>query len=133
MTLPRYNQWTPVDAPAANQVTCLTNSPGAVYPLGTNALPDSLKKMSDASSYYVSGYISALPVQHGFTAIGEAVVARIEGVTTKNDNYLFATNSAGQLFVNGPHKGFGHHVVPGQTVEVNSLFHQNPVAKKYGV
>jgi hypothetical protein len=130
--LPRFNEWTPVDAPAAEALTTLTNSPGVVYPLDTKALPAPLKQMHDASSYYISGYILGMPVQHGFTAIGEAVIARVDGEMTKNDNYLVATNSLGQVFVHGPHKGPYHHVTSDQSVEVSSLFNQNPLFKADG-
>jgi hypothetical protein len=133
--LPRFNEWTPVDSQAAKSLTTLTNSPGVVYLLATNALPVPLKQMNDASSYYLSGYVVPIPVQHGFTAIGEAVVARVDtnAGLTKNDNYLVATNSQGQVFVHGPHKGLFHHVSSGQSVDVNSLFNQNPLFKANGV
>ena len=62
-------------------------------------------------------------------AAKEAVVARVDAHAglTKNDNYMVATNSQGQVFVPGPHKGLFHHVSSGQSVDVNSLFNQNPL------
>lgn len=132
MSLPTYNHWTPVNSEAAQYMTTLTNSPGVVYPFGTNAMPAGLQNMPGVSSYYLSGYVTHQAVPHGFTAVGEALVARSDGATTKNYNYLLAVNSAGLMHIAGPYKGYGHHVVPGQTIDVNSLFGQTPLKSTNG-
>ena len=132
MSLPTFNNWSPVLSPAAQHLTTLTNSPGVVYPMGTNALPDSLQRMPGVCSYYISGYLQPQVVPHGFTAIGEMLVARTESITTKNYNYLVAVNSGGVMHIAGPYKGFGHHVVPGGEVNVSSLFGQTPLGPVSG-
>jgi hypothetical protein len=124
---PTYKNWTPVDAPAAQALTTMTNSPGVIYPVGTNALPPNLQHIPGVSSYFISGYVNPHDLKSGLTAIGEMLVARSDGATTKNYNYLVAANSAGQMYFAGPYKGFGHHVTSGQTVAVNSLFGQTPL------
>jgi hypothetical protein len=68
MSLPTYNNWTPVKSTAAQHLTTLTNSPGVIYPVGTNALPPSLQRMPGVCSYYISGYVAPQVVPHGFTA-----------------------------------------------------------------
>jgi hypothetical protein len=130
VSLPTYNDWTVVNSDAAQYLTTLTNSPGVVYPIGTDALPVSLQRMRGVCSYYVTGYTQPQSVQHGFTAIGELMVARSEGATTKNYNYLVAVNSGGLMHVAGPYRGFGHHVVTGGQVSVNSLFGQTPLGSQ---
>jgi hypothetical protein len=132
MTLPKYTDWHPVDEVGARELTTLTNSPGVVYPFGTTALPQSLQRMKDVSSSYISGYISPQVAPGGMTVSGEMLVARSDGFTTKNYNYLVATNSAGSVFFTGPYKGYGHHVTSGQDIQVNSLFGQTPYDTKGG-
>jgi hypothetical protein len=127
MPLPTYNNWTPVNSQAAQYMTTLTNSPGIVYGFGTNALPAGLQQMAGVASYYLSGYLNPQVVPHGFTAVGEALVARTDGALTKNYNYLLGVNSAGVLHLAGPYKGYGHHVSSGQSFPVNSLFNQTPL------
>jgi hypothetical protein len=132
MRLPKYTDWHPVDEAAARELTTLTNSPGVVYPLGTTALPQSLQRMKNVSSYYISGYVSPQVAPGGMTVAGELLVARADGSITKNYNYLVATNSAGEVFFAGPYKGYGHHVNSGQAIQVNSLFGQTPFGTKGG-
>ena len=80
----RKMKWTTVDSRAAQVLTTLTNSPGVVYAVATNALPDSLKQISGVASYYVSGYVNPQALSNGVTVAGEMLVARIDGATTKN-------------------------------------------------
>lgn len=131
--LPKYTDWHPVDEAAASELTTLTNSPGAVYPLATTALPQSLQRMKDVSSYYISGYVSPQMAAGDMTVIGEMLVARSDDPKTKNYNYLVATNSTGVIFFTGPYKGYGHHINSGQAIEVNSIFGQTPYGTKGGV
>jgi hypothetical protein len=133
MTLPTHNNWTPVNSEAAQHLTALTNSPGVVYGMGTNALPQSLHRIPGVCSYYISGYLTPQAVRHGFTAVGEMLVARTDGATTKNYNYLVAVNSGGLVHFAGPYTGYGHHVVLGQQMAVNSLFGQTPLNSRSGL
>jgi hypothetical protein len=122
-------KWHLVGEAAARALTTVTNSPGVVYPIGTNALPEQLKSISGVSSYYVSGYVSPQVLLQGLTIGGEMLVARTDGATTKNYNFLFATSSNGNVCFAGPFKGFGHHVTEGLSITVNSLFGNTPFSK----
>lgn len=115
-----------IDEAAARTLTTATNSPGLIFPVVTNALPDQLKQMSGVASYYISGYVNPQVLQNGLTVGGEMLVARVDGPTTKNYNFVFATNSDGTVQFAGPFKGFGHHVNSGQSIPVNSLFGNTP-------
>ena len=126
MSLPAYNNWTPVNSQAAQYMTALTNSPGFVYEFGANALPAGLQQMPGVASYFLRGYVNPQALPQGFAAIGEALVARTDGALTKNYNYLVAVNSAGLVHLAGPYKGYGHHVSSGQTIQVSSLFNHTP-------
>ena len=132
MDASRPPKWHPVDQVAARELTIATNSPGVVYPMGTTALPEALKGMPGVSSYYVSGYLSPQATPQGLSVGGEMLVARSDGGTTKNYNYLFVTGSNGVVYFSGPYKGFGHHVTSGQSIAVNSLFGQTPYSKPTG-
>ena len=107
MALPKYTDWHPVDEAAARELTTLTNSVGVAYPLATTALPRSLHRMKDVSSYYISGYVSPQVAAGEMTVIAELLVARSDDPKTKNYNYLVATNSAGCVFFTGPYKAIG--------------------------
>ncbi len=130
--LPGPIKWYAMDEAAARELTTVTSSPGAVYPLASTALPERLKSITGVASYYVTGYVSTEALQQGITVRGEMLVARVEGTTTKNYNFVFATSSNGIAFYAGPFKGFGHHVVDGQSVAVNSLFGNTPFSKLRG-
>lgn len=124
--------WYAMDEAAARELTTVTSSPGVVYPLATMALPDRLKTITGVASYYITGYVSTQALKEGITVGGEMLVTRVEGITTKNYNFVFATSSNGLTFYAGPFKGFGHHVVEGQSVPVNSLFGNTPFSKLRG-
>lgn len=121
-----------IDSAAAQALTTFTNSPGVIYPVGTNALPVQLKQMPGVASYYVSGYVNPQVLANGLTVGGEMLVARIDGATTKNYNYVFGTNSNNNVQFTGPFKGFGHHVMSGQSVPVNSLFGNTSFSNRNG-
>jgi hypothetical protein len=125
-------KWHTIDETAARALTTATNTPGIVYSMGTNALPEQLKQISGVASYYVSGYVTPQILANGLTVDGEMLVARIDGATTKNYNFVFATNSHGSVRFAGPFTGFGHHVNSGQSVLVNSLFGNTPFSNKSG-
>ncbi len=120
---PARERWTPVSAPAVEALANATSHPGVVFPVGTTALPSALEKMPGAVSYFVSGYMSPLPVAQGITAGGEMVVVRTDSDLGKAYNYVFATSADGQVCFNGPHKYFaGHHFPASSAVVVSSLF-----------
>jgi hypothetical protein len=123
-------KWHPLDENAARALTAITNSPGVVYPIGTNALPQPLQGMPGVCSYYASGYATGQVLPQGLTLGGEMLVARTDGVLTKNDQFVFATSSNGGVCFAGPFKGYGHHVSSGQQVDVSSMFNQTPFSSK---
>jgi hypothetical protein len=123
-------KWHNIDPVAAHALTCATNSPGLVFPMGTNQLPQQLHQMPGVTSYYVSGYTSGVPLPQGVTVGGEMVVARFDNGLTKNYQFVFGTSSNGQVCYAGPFKGFGHHVSSGQSVAVNSLFGNTPFSNQ---
>lgn len=123
-------KWHTLDEAAAKALATVTNSPGLIYPMGTNALPGPLKKISGVASYYVSGYVTPQVLANGLTVGGEMLVARTDGATTKNYNFVFATNSGNNVEFAGPFTGFGHHVTPSQSIPVNSLFGNTPFSNK---
>jgi len=125
-------KWYVMDEAAARALTTVTSSPGVVYPFGTTALPERLKAISGVASYYVSGYVSTQALAQGITVGGEMLVARVESGTIKNYNFVFATSSNGLAFYAGPFKGFGHHVIEGQSIPVKSLFGNTPFSKLRG-
>jgi hypothetical protein len=122
--------WHPIDEPAAQKITALTNSPGIVYGLNTNELPLQLQQLPNVCSYFVSAYLNAIPAPRGMQVGGEMLVARNDGALTKNDQFVFGTSSNGQVHFAGPFKGFGHHVNSGQSVEVTSMFNNTPFSPK---
>jgi hypothetical protein len=130
--LPGMIKWYVMDEAAAKALTTVTSSPGTVYPLNTTALPERLKGITGVASYYVSGYVSTQALTQGITVGGEMLVARVDNGTTKNYNFVFATSSNGIAFYTGPFKGFGHHVVEGQSTHVSSLFGNTPFSKLRG-
>ncbi len=125
-------KWHTIDAAAANALTTATNKPGVIYPMGTNALPEQLQKITGVASYYVSGYITAQVLSNGLTVGGEMLVARTDGASTKNYIFVFATNSSATVQFAGPFTGFGHHVTSGQSIQVNLLFGNTPFSTNHG-
>ncbi|MEW8194301.1 MAG: hypothetical protein AB2793_11380 [Candidatus Thiodiazotropha sp.] len=119
-------RWNKVDAKAAEKLTTLTNSVDMVYPIDSSFLPKQINKMTSVSSYYAIGYTNIQVNPAVGLVVGELVVARSDDELTKNYNYLFAVSSGGEVYFSGPYKGFGHHVISGQSVEVMSLFGQTP-------
>lgn len=126
-------KWHQVDSSAAQALTAITTSPGVVYPIASNNLPEQLKQMSGVGSYYASACTTGLPMPGGFTAGGELLVARTEGFTTKNYQYIFGTGSGGSVYYCGEFKNFsGHHVTSGQSVPIEALFGHTPISSKLG-
>jgi hypothetical protein len=125
-------KWHTIDEATAKALTTATNTPGVIYPMGTNALPEQLQQITGVASYYVSGYVTPPVLANGLTVGGEMLVARVDGATTKNYNFVFATNSGNSVQFAGPFTGFGHHVNSGQSIQVNSLFGNTPFSNKNG-
>ncbi len=123
-------KWHSVGEAAASALTSLTNSPGVIYPVGSNALPPQLQNMPGVSSYYVSAFANPQPLSNGLTVGGEMLVARSTPDLTKNYLFAFATGSGGNVYYAGPFKGQGHHVSSGQVFAVNSMFNQTPFSTK---
>jgi hypothetical protein len=127
-------KWHTIDPRAAEALTSATNSPGLVFPMGTNQLPQQLQRIPGVSSYYVSGYTTGVPQPQSVTVGGEMLVARSDQSLTKNYQFVFGTSSNGQVCYAGPFKDFaGHHVSSGQSVVVSSLFGNTPFSTKVGV
>jgi hypothetical protein len=92
------NEWTVLtDSRAAEALTGATNSPGVIFPMGTNQVPPAIQQMPGLSSYFVSRYVTAVNAGHGVTAGGEMLVARADEGLTKNYNYVSAPTLAGRL------------------------------------
>jgi hypothetical protein len=124
-------KWHQVNSAAAHALTCITSSPGVVYPIASTNLPDQLKQMAGVGSYYATAYTTGMPMPGGFTAGGELLVARTDGYTTKNYQYIFGTGSNGNVYYCGEFKNFpGHHVTSGQAVPLEQLFGNTPIGGK---
>jgi hypothetical protein len=116
-------KWSPVTSTTAKCLTDLTATPGLVYPVASNAIPDQLKGIPGVVAYYVSSYAQPIPLGQSVTAGGEIAVVRHDGETAKAYNYLFATSSNGLVCYTGPHKDFeSHHFATSAPVPIESLF-----------
>jgi hypothetical protein len=127
---PRFDDWNPIGEAAAREIMQHTTAPNVIFSIGTNNLPGGLQKMPGLINCYVSSHLATQSAQGGLTVGAEMNIARAAGGTTKNYNYLLATNSAGDAFMAGPYRGYGHHATSGQTVPIESLFGQHPLAPK---
>ena len=120
-------KWTFVDEDKAEALLTETSTPGVVYGLDPELLPDNFKDMPGVSSYYASDFITPQSSEDGFTVHGEMLVARADDDLMKNYLYVFAHNSEGAVFFTGPYKNFaGHHVDSGQSFPVGSMFGNTP-------
>ena len=120
---PSKVKWNPVNSTTAKHLTDLTTTPGLVYPVASNAIPNQLKGIPGVVDYYVSSYARPVTLNQGVAAGGEIAVVRHDGDTAKAYNYLFATSSNGQVCYTGPHKDFtSHHFATSTAVPVESLF-----------
>jgi hypothetical protein len=116
-------KWHPVNSSIAQRLTELTATPGLVYPVASNTIPEQLKSIKDVVHYYVSSYAKSVPLNSGIAAGGEIAVVRHDGDTAKAYNFLFATSSNGQVCYTGPHKDFtSHHFAVSTAVSIDSLF-----------
>ena len=106
-----------------------SSSPGVVFPVGSNAVPQQLRNIPGAVSFFVSSYVAPVPVTPSVTAGGEFALVRHDGDTAKAYNYIFATSSDGNVYFCGPHKDFpSHHFATSTSVPIEQLF-GHPFAK----
>jgi len=123
------NKWHLITPAIAQQLTQGTTTPGTVFQVGSNAVPDQLQRVPGAVSYFVSSYVQGVPLTPGVTAHGEFALVRHEGDTAKAYNYLLASSSDGHGYFAGPYKNFdAHHFATSKSVPVESLF-GNPMSK----
>lgn len=116
-------KWHIIDATTARHLTAQTATPGLVYPVASNAIPDQLKKIRGVVDFYVSSYASPISVTPGISAGGEIAVVRHDRDTAKAYNYIFATSSNGRVCYSGPHKGIAtHHFATSTAVAIENLF-----------
>jgi hypothetical protein len=116
-------KWTPIDQTAVEQLSRATNSPGIVYSLGTNQLPQNLQAMPNAVSYFVSGYTSAQSAVGGVIPGGEIAVVRTAGGLSKAYQFVFGTSTDGRVCFTGPFTNFlAHHFSSDSAISVTSLF-----------
>jgi len=121
MAKPR--KWSPIDQAALEQLSRATTSPGLVYSLATNYLPQQLQQLPGAVSYFVSGHTIAHPPIGVVTPGVEIAVVRTDGDLSKAYNYLVGTSSNGSVYFTGPFKNFGdHHFASSKSVSIESLF-----------
>ena len=124
-------KWTKVDQSAVAELVHASSSPGVVFPLPISALPDNLKQMPGAVSYFVSSYTSPVSLSSALTAGGEMAVIRTDADRAKVYNYVFATSSNGAVCFNGPYKNFPeHHLDIGRAIPIEVLFGHSPFNKK---
>jgi hypothetical protein len=116
-------KWHPIDPAALQAITNCSATPGLVFPVGTNALPQQIQQMPGLVSYFVSSYQAPMVLANNLTAGGELAVVRTDGELGKAYNYVFATSSNGFVVYNGPHKCFPqHHFSSSAPVPVEQLF-----------
>jgi len=122
MAVTRNPKWTNVTQDVVAELTTSTGTPGAVFPVGTNAVPPSIR-LPGAVSYYVSSYVTPVSVGTGMTVGGEQAVIRAHDNKQKAYVYLLGTSTDGQVFFNGPHfHSTAHHFAPDEAVPIERLF-----------
>jgi hypothetical protein len=120
---PSKAKWHVIDATTAKHLTEQTTTPGVVYPVASNAIPEQLKKVRGVVDFYVSSYAGPIPVTPSISAGGEIAVVRHDGDAAKAYNFIFATSSNGQVIYSGPHKGIAaHHFATSTAVAIENLF-----------
>jgi hypothetical protein len=116
-------KWNAITSTTAKHLTDLTATPGLIYPVASNAIPDQLKGISGVVAYFVSSYAQPILLKQNVAAGGEIAVVRHDGEIAKAYNYLFATFSNGLVCYTGPHKDFAsHHFATSAPVPIESLF-----------
>jgi hypothetical protein len=123
MKQPKPPKWTPIDQTAVEQLSRATTSPGVVYSLGTQQLPQNLQAMPSAVSYFVSGYTSLQSAVGGVIPGGEMAVVRTDGELSKAYQYVFGTSSDGRVCFTGPFTNFSaHHFSSDSAINITALF-----------
>jgi hypothetical protein len=116
-------KWTLIDQTAVEQLSRSTASPGIVYSLGTNQLPQNLQAMPNALSYFVSGYTSLQSAVGGVIPGGEMAVVRADGEISKAYQFVFGTSSDGRVCFTGPFTNFpAHHFSSDSAISITALF-----------
>src|SRR5262245_49819154 len=101
---PSKVKWHVIGGATAKRISEQTTTPGLVYPVASNAIPEQLKKIRGVVDFYVSSYAGPISVTPSISAGGEIAAVRHDGETAKAYNYVFATSSNGQVIYSGPHK-----------------------------
>lgn len=95
---------------------------GPIVTMAVSDLPASLQQMPGIGTYLASSYTVGVPA-HQVTMVGEYVVGRVQGATTKFYNGAIVVSSDGSLAFGDPQKKFAeHHVTGAQTYAVSALF-----------
>ena len=116
-------KWHEISSTTAKNLTDQTATPGLVYPVASNAIPDQLKSIKGIKDFYVSSYAAPIPITPGISAGGEIAAVRHDGEIAKAYNFIFATSSNALVYYSGPHKDFAsHHFATSTAVPVESLF-----------
>ena len=120
---PSKAKWHVIDSTTAKHLTDKTATPGLVYPVASNAIPNQLKNIRGVVDFYVSSYAMPISITPGIAAGGEIAVVRHHGDIAKAYNFIFATSSNGQVCYSGPHKDFAaHHFATSTAVAIENLF-----------
>jgi|SRR2546426_1201719 len=86
-------KWHEISSTTAKNLTDQTATPGLVYPVASNAIPDQLKSIKGIKDFYVSSYAAPIPITPGISAGGEIAAVRHDGEIAKAYNFIFATSS----------------------------------------
>ena len=121
--------WTPVTGNEANQLTCSTHTPGVVYPVNINSLPQPLQKLPGVYEAYQSGYCETYKDVRDVNVQGELLVARSGEGTGKGYVFFFGVSESTVHFA-GPYKPYGdRYFDPASGVPVEKLFGVSPPPK----
>ena len=122
---PAKAKWTPIDSATAKNLIDQSAAPGQVFPLEASAVPEQLRNLPGAVSYFASSYSAPIALTPSISAGGEYAVVRHDGDTAKAYNYIFATSTDQKLYFSGPHKDFpAHHFTTSTSVSAETLFGQ---------
>ena len=124
--MPKAVKWTEIDQAKAEALLTDTRTPGIVYGLDPELIPETFQEsMTGVSSFYVSEAVVPQTLSDGNVVKGEFMLAREEASKMKHYRYMFSQQGEKVIFTQLPH-GFGHHWEIGNPVEINSLFHHGP-------
>jgi hypothetical protein len=128
--MPPMTKWHPMTPAIARELTQRTTTPGTVFQVDADAIPEQLRNIPGAVSFFVSSYEQGVPLPSAVTASAELAVVRHDGDTAKAYNWVLACSSDGGSYFAGMHKRFeAHHFATSKAVPVESLF-GNPLTNK---